>query len=560
MQALQRLIENITVQMKALKGTARLLIAALMVIAALSLFLVAQITGQPGMLPLPMDLSNEESRAMAIAYLDSADIPYEQNGGSVLVPTEQRYTIVAKLLDSNAISPDKINFDKLIGESSPFLTRGQHEKRWLTAKMNVLSAMISSFKGIERATVVIDTAAKAGLGRSVMPASASVTVRPNGGSLSQSQVDAIAQLVAGSQSGLKVQNVAVIDARNGKAHHVLDEDEATAGKYLKQKLELEREVKETLLAAMAYIPGVIVGVNVIPDTTKKITRHDTFDNPVVAPINETSRDIDSTDQRSAGEPGVRSNIGIEIGPSNPIGSRLTDSRVTSKMEPRFPQKSTYEEDSKGYPLKINATVSVPRSYFIAKYQQDQGDPEAEPDAATLATIEQSELDRIKLAIEPLIDTGPLENTVVGQIVVSSYPDFAMLVDMAPVNLELEGGSWFGGGGSGAGGIMTDGLVRYVGLGGLAFISLAMMFLMVRKATVREALPSAEEIAGLPPMLETPETDLIGEAEESALALEGLELDDAELRRQQVTEQINETIKNDPSESANLVRRWAKGDH
>ena len=57
MQALQRLIENIAVQMKVLKGTARLLIAALMVIAALSLFLVAQITGQPGMLPLPMDLS-----------------------------------------------------------------------------------------------------------------------------------------------------------------------------------------------------------------------------------------------------------------------------------------------------------------------------------------------------------------------------------------------------------------------------------------------------------------------------------------------------------------------
>ncbi|MCH7663547.1 MAG: hypothetical protein IH859_06725, partial [Chloroflexi bacterium] len=215
MQALQRLIENIAVQMKALKGTARLLIAALMVIAALSLFLVAQITGQPGMLPLPMDLSNEESRAMAIAYLDSASIPYEQNGGSVLVPTEQRYSIVAKLLDSNAISPDKIDFDKLIGESSPFLTRGQHEKRWLTAKMNVLSAMISRFKGIERATVVIDSAAKAGLGRSVMPASASVTVSPFGGSLSQSQVDAIAQLVAGSQSGLKVQNVAVIDARNG---------------------------------------------------------------------------------------------------------------------------------------------------------------------------------------------------------------------------------------------------------------------------------------------------------------------------------------------------------
>ena len=306
--------------MKALHGTARLLIAALMVIATLSLFLVAQITGQPGMLPLPMNLDNEQSRALAIAYLDSADIPYEQNGGSVLVPTEQRYSIVAKLLDSNAISPDQIDFNKLIDGDSPFLTSGQSEKRWLTAKMNVLSAMITSFRGIERATVVIDGAARAGLGKSVMPASASVTVFPQGGSLSQSQVDAIAQLVAGSHSGLDVQNVAVIDARNNKAHRVQDEDDATVGIYLERKIALENKIKETLLDAMAYIPGVIVGINAIPDTRKQVTRRNTFENPVVAPINETSVEIDSTDQRSAAEPGLRSNVGLEIGPSSATGS------------------------------------------------------------------------------------------------------------------------------------------------------------------------------------------------------------------------------------------------
>ena len=97
------------------------------------------------------------------------------------------------------------------------------------------------------------------------------------------------------------------------------------------------------------------------------------------------------------------------------------------------------------------------------------------------------------------------------------------------------------------------MVRYVGLGSLAFISLAMMFLMVRKAGVREELPSPAEIVGLPPALE------VGEAEESALALEGVELDDAELRRAQLLEQITETIKTSPEEAASLVRRWAKAE-
>ena len=44
-----------------------------------------------------------------------------------------------------------------------------------------------------------------------------------------------------------------------------------------------------------------------------------------------------------------------------------------------------------------------------------------------------------------------------------------------------------------------------------------------------------------------------------LALEGVELDDTELRRGQLLEQINETIKTSPEEAANLVRRWAKAE-
>ena len=53
--------------------------------------------------------------------------------------------------------------------------------------------------------------------------------------------------------------------------------------------------------------------------------------------------------------------------------------------------------------------------------------------------------------------------------------------------------------------------------------------------------------------------MVGEAEEESLALEGVELDDTEMRRGQLLEQINETIKTSPEEAANLVRRWAKAE-
>ena len=67
MQALQRIVDNIVAQMKGLPPTARLLIGSLMVVVVLSRFLVAQLTGQPSMCPLPVTLAGEGARARACA-------------------------------------------------------------------------------------------------------------------------------------------------------------------------------------------------------------------------------------------------------------------------------------------------------------------------------------------------------------------------------------------------------------------------------------------------------------------------------------------------------------
>jgi len=107
--------------------------------------------------------------------------------------------------------------------------------------------------------------------------------------------------------------------------------------------------------------------------------------------------------------------------------------------------------------------------------------------------------------------------------------------------------------------MSDSLVKYISLGGLAALSLTMMFMMVRKAGVRQELPSASELVGIPPALQAAESDLVGEADEAAPALEGLELDDAEIRRSQMLEQITDMIKSTPDEAAMLMRRWMRAD-
>jgi hypothetical protein len=93
---------------------------------------------------------------------------------------------------------------------------------------------------------------------------------------------------------------------------------------------------------------------------------------------------------------------------------------------------------------------------------------------------------------PLIDTKAFENATAGIVTVSMFPDFAMPGAAASGG---DGGSAVtngssGGGNSVASSLLNEGVVKYVSLGGLAVVSLGMMLMMVRKAGVREQMPTA----------------------------------------------------------------------
>ncbi len=549
MQVWQRTRQLIADQLGARPGTAKLLIGALMVILVMSLLLVAQLTGRPSMVPLPIDLG-PEARIAALRHLEAAGISHEERGGQVMVPASQRHTVLAQLTDHAVISGDQINFDSLIDQDSPFLTRDQHDKRWLTAKMNVLSSLVGKFRGIERATVMIDDPKRRGFGSSHVAPTASVTLFTRAGQLSQSQVEAIAHLVAGSHAALKAEDVRVIDARTGRAHQARRDDDLASAKYLEMKREAEKHIKATLADALAYIPGVRIAVNAMVDARRIESRIDNFQDPKVGPLKSTRRTIDSSDRAAGGVPGVQANTGAAVSLSGGGGSTMTDERSEEATQSVFPRDARHVTDPKGYALKINATILVPRSYFLSKYRQDQNDSEAVPDDTALQATVTGETQRIRTDVEPLIDTAAFEDAIPGTVVVSMIPDFGTIAGLVPPHAGSSEESL-------GGGAVGGGLVKYAGLGGLALLSLTMMFLMVRKAGDRHSLPSAEELAGIPQPLESDEGVVVGEAEESAMVLEGVELTDEALRRQQMLDQINDLVKQHPGEAANLLGRWIR---
>ena len=86
-----------------------------------------------------------------------------------------------------------------------------------------------------------------------------------------------------------------------------------------------------------------------------------------------------------------------------------------------------------------------------------------------------------------------------------------------------------------------------------------MLMMVRKATREEELPSVEEIVGIPPALTDIDSAVVGEADETIAAMEGVEIDEGSVRRQQMIDQINDLALSAADEGASLLRRWIKTD-
>lgn len=555
MQSLQQTLQTIGSQLKALSPTARLLIASLMVILLMSLFLVWLYAGRTAMAPLGLSATvSEEARARAVSHLQSRQIPYQATGIDIFVPADMKYSVLAQLTESNVIAAEQINFEKLMSDDSPFRTRDQNRQRYLVAKMNVLGNMISQMSGIQRATVVIDQAEGVGaIGKANVPSSASVNVLTRSGELSQAQVDAIAHLVAGSHAGLKRQNVSIVDARTGRAMRARTDEMLSVGKYMEVKQEAERHAKATIEDALHYIPGVRVAVNAQVDTTEVIEKTSSFDEPKVGITSESTSATTNSTLAPSAEPGVRSNAGMDISGGARAGSQSSNERSEMSGIPAFGKRDSHTKDPKGYALRINASISVPKSYFVRLHQDTGGEAGAVPDAAALEALVQTETERIKRHIAPLIDTQPLNGALAGNIAVEMFHDFGTIFMPEHKTEIVTAGSAM------SGSSLNDGIVKYITLGGLALISIAMMFLMVRKAGVREQLPTAAELVGIPPALAAAESDLVGEADEASPALEGVELNDDAIRRTQMLDQITEMVMNTPEDAAGLMRRWMKSD-
>jgi flagellar biosynthesis/type III secretory pathway M-ring protein FliF/YscJ len=508
---MQAAIERAMSGVRSLPTVSKLLIASIVVILLMSLFLVSLYTRNQEMVPLGLKSGLDgQARSDTLRHLERRGVLFETRGAEIYVAPEEKYTLLAELTEGEVITASQIDFDVLLEHDSPFHSRAQNDRRWLVATMNVLSRTISKLDGIKTATVVIDEPGRnGGLGWSHVPPSASVNVIPSGDPLRQDQVDAIAALVAGAHAELTPEQVAVVDARAGRSYRTRPEGAIHAATHLELQQATEDRIREKLHSALAYIAGVNVAVHVVVDTREEVQRISTYDEPQIGVVSETtSSRVNATPSND------------EMWSTSILEAGVNEEQSVAEMEARFPSTERNVRDAKGYALQINATIGVPRSYF-ARLQEDMGEP--------LDALVVTEMERIRRQIEPLLDTSAIEGAVSGTLSVSMIPDFAIAV--APVQ-----GPSMSNTGAAPPLSRSDPMLRWIGLGGLALLSVLAIGLIVRRASPAEApRQSAKQRVG----------------KDDGASFDSVGAGDVA----RIIEQLNDSARTSPRETAFLLRKW-----
>jgi flagellar biosynthesis/type III secretory pathway M-ring protein FliF/YscJ len=263
---------------------------------------------------------------------------------------------------------------------------------------------------------------------------------------------------------------------------------------------------------------------------------------------------------------VVSNTGASIQSGGGGGSSFEESDEQTSYDTMIGQEVQTIEDPKGHPLKINAVVNIPRSYFVRVYQEsgfaaagggdddgggedDEADGGAGPDDAALAPVRDAEIARITAEVQSVVDMTAKADGMAGEVLVSMIP-------LVPEGLAT------GVAGAGGGSFLTASsgpmslpyIAKTVSIGLLAVLALGMVLYTTLRANRREALPTAEELVGVPPTFDD-DSSILGEAGEAQSALAGIELDDAELAVRKMRDQISEMVQERPARAASLVGHW-----
>lgn len=265
---------------------------------------MARMTTAPSMTLLYAGLETSAAGDVVRA-LEQRGMAFEVRGGSIFVDSKERDQLRLTLASEGLPANGNRGYE-LLDQLTGFGTTSQmFDAAYWRAKEGELARTIVANPAISMARVHIASTGSNPFQRGVTP-KASVSLTPNGGSVSTAQAKAVRFLVASAVAGLAPEDVAIIDA-NGSL--IGATEESTPGVGGDDKAQVLRDRVQRLLEARVGFGNAVVEVSVDIVMESEAIRERSFDpDGRVAISSDTEERTNTAEGTGGGDVTIASNL------------------------------------------------------------------------------------------------------------------------------------------------------------------------------------------------------------------------------------------------------------
>ena len=324
-----------------------------------------------------------------IEELDQSGVEYEIQGGAIFIPEGQRDS-VRFALAKEGLPRQSVQGYELLDEVNGFsVTSEMYNASYWRAKEGELTRTILAIPGISAARVHIGASLRSGFARSQPAQTASVTLTTTH-SLSKGQAEAIQYLVALAVSGLKPEDVAVIDPTKGILAGPNSDETAEAGPAAEDQASALEQKITSLLEARVGAGNARVSVSV--DVSRERQRVSTvaFDPQSKVIRSRTTSDMSESGSGGGGALTVASNLPQEGEGAAAGGSTNASKNSSENIAYEINETRTEIEKLPGQIERISIAVLL--------NEQSLG---LDPAAADAATVR----DKVLADVQSLVTSG-----------------------------------------------------------------------------------------------------------------------------------------------------------
>jgi flagellar M-ring protein FliF len=404
------------------KRTIPAMIGLFCVLIFLSVYFAVTAVGTRALYPS----MSESDRSEAFAQLQAANIPVyiDQNLGTLMVPDDEYYQ-ARMLLAANGLPSDGSTqaLESLSVASSMTTSQFMEQAQYTATIEGEIAKSIMRISTIESARVHLAAPRQSSYIRNRQPAKASVVLETFPGRVvSQSQVQAIVNLVASSVPYLSIDDVSVVD-QMGTLLSDKDESgllEATEQAAFKRNLEEEYHNKiMRLLSPIVGMDNVRSDVDITVDFSEFESTAEIFDRNGTGPSTRSEMmQVDTSAVTPAtGVPGETSNVAPQdtvLVDANTVSNDIDSSNIRSSQTTRnyeVDREIQYQKSSSGDITKLSVAVVLNRNAISELTLGNDGSTDAfdvsgiESLVASAVGIDESRGDSIMVLVSQFREDG-----------------------------------------------------------------------------------------------------------------------------------------------------------